>query len=116
MVGRTTPTGHKWLAVRRRPGTHGWPGPTKVALSAHFNQPKPPGQRTAANRNCPVGELAGALDPTLVPDRAVGLVDRAVGAVDEVAVEVTGEPAVVGDREHGALEAIESFFERLGRL
>ena len=42
---------------------------------------------------------AGPCDPSLVPHRAVGLVDRAVGAVHQVPVEAAREPAVVGDRE-----------------
>ena len=59
---------------------------------------------------------AGAADPGLVPDRAVGLVDVAVGAVDQVAVEAAGEPAVVGDGDDGALEGFETGLERLGGL
>ena len=49
-----------------------------------------------------------ARHPALVPDRAVGLVDLAVGAVDQEPVEAAGEPAVVGDREHRAVEGLEA--------
>ena len=45
---------------------------------------------------------AGSADPSLVPDRPVGLVDLAVGAVDQEPVEAAGEPAVVGDRDDRA--------------
>ena len=59
---------------------------------------------------------AGAVDAALVPDRAVGLVDLTVRAVDQEPVEAAGEPAVVGDRDDGAVERLEPCLERLGGL
>src|SRR5688500_6421680 len=63
-----------------------------------------------------LGGSAGTAYAALVPHGAVGLVDRPVGAVDQEAVEAAREPAVVGDREHGALEPREALFQRLRRL
>ena len=55
-------------------------------------------------------------DPSLVPDRAVGLVDAAVRAVDQEPVEAAGEPPVVRHRDHRALEGLQAGLERLGAL
>ena len=57
-----------------------------------------------------------ALHPPLVPHRTVGLVDRAVRAVHQEPVEAAGEPAVVGHRDHGAVEGLQALLQRLGRL
>ena len=55
----------------------------------------------------------GPLDPLLVPDRLVGLVDRAVGSEDQEPVEAAGEPPVVGHRQDRALEGGQPVLERL---
>src|SRR5699024_7088418 len=45
----------------------------------------------------------------------VGSLHPAVGAEHEEAVEAAREPAVVGDRDHGALETRKTLLERLRR-
>jgi hypothetical protein len=60
--------------------------------------------------------LAQALHPRLVPHRCHRLIDAAVGTEDQEPVEAAREPAVVGGRDHGALEEIEAMLQRLGGL
>ena len=97
-------------------------------------QPPPhvprPARTDAATRSTPDTGPALAGVPTGVPlspsgraatrpsshTGSVGLVDRAVRAVDQEPVEAAGEPAVVGHREHRALEGLEPLLQRLGRL
>ena len=55
MVGRTTPTGQKWLIVRRLTGSCGGPANRKCPLDPS-RQPKVPA-RHAANQKCPLGGL-----------------------------------------------------------
>jgi 2-polyprenyl-6-methoxyphenol hydroxylase-like FAD-dependent oxidoreductase len=50
----------------------------------------------------------------LVPGGLGGLADVAVGREDQETVEGPGEPAVVGDREHGALVELQALLQRLG--
>src|SRR5215470_12401883 len=62
--------------------------------------------------------LARGLSPgpgnaSLVPDRAVRLVDVPVRAEHQEPVERACEPAVVGDRQHGALERLQPRLQRL---
>src|SRR5580692_4041379 len=59
---------------------------------------------------------AGADDTAFIPDGLGGFTDYAVGTEDKEAVEGTGEPAVVGNREHGSLVGLQAVLERLGRL
>ena len=58
----------------------------------------------------------GSDDSTFVPDRLIRLVHRTVRTEDQKAVEASGEPAVVGDRDHGALEGVQARLQCLGRL
>lgn len=59
---------------------------------------------------------AGSLNPTLVPDRTVGLVDRAVRTVDQESVEAAREPAVVRHRDDRPVEGFQPLLQRLGGL
>ena len=98
-------------------GGHGVQGAFLVPLRVHGPSLAPSPEARQAHRRCDVADVQRVpADPALVPDRLVGLVDPAVGAEDEEAVEAAGEPAVVGDREDGALEGVEAVLERLGRL
>ena len=60
--------------------------------------------------------LAGATGAAFIPYGLGGLTDQAVGTEDEEAVEGAGEPAVVGNREHGSLVGLQAVLECLGRL
>ena len=81
--------------------------PSKDVTRAGISPGRPAG-RGVVTLGRGTSQSPGPLHPPLVPDRAVGLVDRAVGAVDQEPVEAAREPAVVGDREHGALERLQA--------
>jgi hypothetical protein len=50
------------------------------------------------------GQASGdAIDATFVPHGLGGLTDHAVGTEGKEAVKGAGEPAIVGNREHGSL-------------
>src|SRR4051794_33021614 len=51
-----------------------------------------------------------------LPDGPRRLVHATARAEHEEAVEAAGEPAVVGDREHGAVERLERVLQRLRAL
>jgi predicted nucleic acid-binding protein len=58
--------------------------------------------------------LTNSVDAALVPDWFRGLADDAIGAEGQVAVEGASEPAVVGDRQHGAFVRFQAFLEGFG--
>ena len=96
------------VRVRRRQRRPTWRPPRRRAWTPSCSPTPTTCAPTCAPAACPserprqVSGRAG--HPALVPDRLVGLVHRAVGAEDQEPVEAAREPAVVGDREHGALE------------
>src|SRR3954454_19697335 len=98
----------------RRPPTPSRPTGARRATTAGLREGGTPRFATGSVKAAAAGPhrsssaaSAGALHPALVPDRPLGLVDRAVRAVDQEPVEATREPAVVGDRDHRALERLE---------
>ena len=72
--------------------------------------------RAGAASRAVVRRSAGPPHPAGVPHRLGRLDDLAVGAEHEEPVEPAREPAVVGHREHRALERGEPGLQRLGRV
>ena len=104
---RPSGRGELWFGgVRVQAGPGGLAGRTTKGQatrrpSGGSKPPPPPPSREATGS-------ADAVDATLVPDRLGRLVDPAVGAEDQEPVERPREPAVVGDRQHGAVEAVQA--------
>src|SRR5664280_287106 len=72
--------------------------------------------RRVVARNDPSTCSAAPGDAAFLPDRLGRVQHRAVGAEHEEAVETAGEPPVVGDRDHGALEGRQGGLQRFGRM